>query len=137
MPEQRGAADSSSVSRDDREQLLNRFEAAWQDESAPDIEEFLPSVHSESQRADDPTRQAVLHELVKIDLEYRWRRANARQGDQETGRQRDRKRSAPDLPGPLSPRLDCRRLEDYVERFPELGPLEDLPIDLLAEESRV
>src|SRR5437868_1880407 len=112
MPEQRGAADSSSVSRDDREQLLNRFEAAWQDESAPDIEEFLPSVHSNRELVDDRVRQDLLHELVKIDLEYRWRRANAKQGDRETGRQRDGKRSAPDLPGPLSPRLDCRRLED-------------------------
>jgi tRNA A-37 threonylcarbamoyl transferase component Bud32 len=83
------------------DQLVERFELAWQAKLTPRIEEFVP--------ADQPGRQQVLHELVKIDLEYRWRQ-----------------------PGGGRPRL-----EDYVKRLPQLGPLRRLGVDLIGEEYRV
>ena len=59
-------------------------------------------------------RRRLLRELVKIDLEYRWR------GNPPAGA------------FPVRPRL-----EDYVARLPSLGPLHELPIELIVEEYRV
>jgi serine/threonine protein kinase len=56
-------------------------------------------------------RKDVLLELVAIDLEYRWRR---------------------DAIGGIA-----WELEEYVRRFPELGPLSQLSAELIAEEYRV
>jgi hypothetical protein len=55
----------------------------------------------------DPLRMDALMRLVPLDLEGRWQNGV-----------------------PLS-------LEDYVHRFPELGPLEDVPPQLIAEEYRI
>src|SRR5215475_2918010 len=52
-------------------------------------------------------REPVLRELVKIDLEFAWRTGAG------------------------------QTLEYYAARYPELGPLEQLPYDLLHEEFRV
>ncbi len=52
-------------------------------------------------------RLAVLGELVKIDLEHRWSRGEK----------------------PL--------IDEYVTRFPELGPLHVVPVDLICEEYRL
>ena len=62
-----------------------------------------------------PPRSRLLAELVKIDMEYRWR------GDESAARL--------ERPGPL--------LEHYLERFPELGPAERIPADLIGEEYRL
>ena len=51
-----------------------------------------------------------MQELIKIDLEYRWR--------------------------PSARAADRLRLEDYVRKYPALGALRELPTDLLGEEYR-
>jgi non-specific serine/threonine protein kinase len=68
------AADPSSHSaggslEQSLEKLLEEFELAWQASPAPSLRRFLPA-------ADSPLVEqeaAVLEELVRIDLEYRWR----------------------------------------------------------------
>src|SRR4051812_21238502 len=50
--------------RDELEDVIWRFEDAWQGQSRPEIEAFLPA-------GDDRTR--LLNELVQIDLENRLR----------------------------------------------------------------
>jgi serine/threonine protein kinase len=69
--------------------ILGPFEAAWQAATGPDgavdLGPFLPP-------AGDPLRAPALQELIKADLEFRWRRGQG----------------------------TC--LESYLERFPELGP---------------
>src|SRR5260370_4961069 len=92
---------------DERDQVLERFETAWQEGTPPAIADFLPPVRAE--------HQDLLSELVMIDLEYRWRGPA---------------RSA----GSLSRRP---RLEDYVERFPDMGSLQFLSVELIGEEYRV
>jgi hypothetical protein len=86
------------------QQIADRFEKAWKkvgvQGEAPDLAKFLPPPQ-------DPLRKIVLQELVKIDLEARWRR------DQSTG------------------------LEFYLQRFPELGAAKELSAALLFEEYRV
>src|SRR5947209_4269250 len=84
--------------------LLNRFEGAWQQTKASavsvDLKDFLPPLGH-------PLRRLALCELLKSDLENRWRRGRA------------------------------INLEDYLERLPELGTAADLPTELIYEEYRV
>src|SRR5262249_11719407 len=56
---------------------------------------------------DLPFRKIALLELVMIDLDHRWRQSP---GDKRW------------------------RIEDYLKRVPELGPVDEVPIELLAEE---
>ena len=56
------------TSEDDRlHSIVYRFETAWQDGTAPNVELFLPS------DADSEFRLRLLRELVAVDLEYRLR----------------------------------------------------------------
>lgn len=102
---------SPPVSSPDIEKLLYEFDHAWQRGPAPRIEDLL-----QGQTRD---RRPVLEELVKIDLEYRWRRAASGNGG---------------AAGAL-PARPC--LEDYVARYAELGRLEALAPELIAAEYRV
>jgi serine/threonine-protein kinase len=98
----------------DVEDLLSQFDQAWWDGEQPRIEDFCPP--SALAAGMDPARRTLLEELIKIDLEHRWRQA-------------------PQL-GSTSATPEQARLEDYVGRFPELGPLDRLPAELIAEEYR-
>jgi serine/threonine protein kinase/formylglycine-generating enzyme required for sulfatase activity len=84
--------------------IAERFEKAWKKAGdqgePPDLARFLPP-------PEDPLRKQVLQELIKTDLEARWRR------HQSTG------------------------IEFYLQRFPELGKAKELPASLLYEEYRI
>lgn len=82
------------------EDRIEVFEAAAAHDSCADFERFLPPEHH-------PLRLAVLAELVRIDLEYSWRRA------------------AP------------RRLEDYQPLFPQLFADPELLRSVAFEEYRL
>jgi tRNA A-37 threonylcarbamoyl transferase component Bud32 len=96
------------------EEYILRFENAWRHGNCPDIADFLPTA---SDSFTTMLRDVVLHELVKIDLEFRCRQNSAA----------------------LRPEPGARPilLEDYVSLLSELGPLTDLPLDLIVEEYRV
>jgi serine/threonine protein kinase len=95
--------------------LLERFDQAWQEGPPPSIEEFLPCGEEREHISSVVSRRALLEELVKIDMEYRWQRSDPS--------------SAQGSSGP--------RVEDYLARFPELGPPERLSLGLIGEEYRV
>ena len=99
----RSIADVKSRFADDRDRVIERFEDAWQRGVPPAIAEFLPAFAG----GEPDDRRELFHELISVDLEYRWRRG---------------------VP---------RRLEQYVDELPELGPLDRLPAELIAEEYRV
>jgi serine/threonine protein kinase len=86
------------------QEFAGRFEEAWQKvdsgATAPDLRQFLPA-------AANAVRLPILHELIKTELEIRWRRG---------------------LP---------TQLENYLDKFPELGPVQKLPAELICEEYRV
>jgi serine/threonine protein kinase/Flp pilus assembly protein TadD len=92
--------------------LLDRFDTAWQEGKVPSLGAFLSGLPEGQPQA----RRQLLTELVKIDLEYRWRRN--------------------DLPGESGSLAPRPRLEDYLRRYPELGTLETLPLELVGEEYR-
>jgi hypothetical protein len=92
----------------------------------------------------------LLNELIKIDLEYRWRAGatdqtvrsgiafrnpTAAAAEQPEHRERGTPgaRSVPQSGLPDAAPL----LEDYVREFPELGNWNALPLDLIGEEYRV
>jgi serine/threonine protein kinase len=92
-----------------REELLEGFDRAWRAGQPFRLDQFVQAFLGDPS-LDGPTRHELLTELIKIDLEYRWRS------------------------GPSSERL---RLEDYLRDFPELGPVERLPPQLIGEEYQV
>jgi serine/threonine protein kinase/formylglycine-generating enzyme required for sulfatase activity len=80
--------------------MASRFEAAWQQSETADLAAFLPP-------PGNPLRRVALLELIKTDLEARWRR------NQIIG------------------------VEAYLEKFPELGNAAILAPQLIYEEYRV
>jgi len=98
--------------------ICDRFEKAWQHGTPPEIEEHLPVEASEP-----GLRHRVLCSLVPIDLEKRWRTA----ADQDTSTE-----STVDSKAGRIPRRP--RLSDYIDRYPDLGVLTELPVDLICHE---
>jgi serine/threonine protein kinase len=92
--------------------LLDRFDDSWHRQQIPNIAEFLFS-------GEDANNLLLLIELIKIDLEYRWR-------TQATVSM------APQTQLPW-----FSLLRDYQRCFPKLGNDCDLPLDLIVEEYRV
>ena len=92
----------------------DRFEASWQVGSVPRIEDYLEAWKG-PQHVDH--RRKLLHELVLIDVEYRWR-LDSTISDAEKGA------AEVDVPPPEN--TDLRRLPlrpllgDYIDRYPEL-----------------
>ncbi|MCS6853058.1 MAG: bifunctional serine/threonine-protein kinase/formylglycine-generating enzyme family protein [Gemmataceae bacterium] len=103
----RPLTDLGSLSDAQWEQLqdcADRLEQAWQ---KADSRTSSVSLHPFLPKPGDPLRLVVLHELVKTDLEIRWRRGR-----------------------PVS-------LEQYLDKYPELGRAADLPASLIFEEYRI
>ncbi len=88
------ARDNPALVPDWVDDVADRFEAAWKQGRPPNLADFLA--------AESGDKTVLLAELVKVDLEFRWREG------------------AP------------RKLEDYVQDFPELlGPNGALPDHLV------
>lgn len=105
--------------------VLERYEEAWRSASPPQLVEFLQSAVVAGNSSDADRRRWLL-ELIPIDLEYRWRHFANRAAKANT---------SPTIAGdePLS----GPKLVDYFAAFPELGSLEEAPVELLVAEYRV
>jgi eukaryotic-like serine/threonine-protein kinase len=99
------------MSDHDFESRILSFERAWQLDGPREIADFLGGVRA--LESEEPRRR-LLVELICIDLEFRWRDVP-----------RNRRTQEPIL------------LDGYVAKFPELGPLDGLPLELIGEEYRV
>lgn len=93
---------------------LEHFEQAWRDGPVPQLDAFLDPVPQGA------SRQMLVMGLIRIDLEYRWKRFT-----DSTGTTLD---SPPDRPFVVA---------DYVSRFPELTDDDSAIEELLVEEHRV
>ena len=95
------------------DKVLADFERAWASGGAPALDVFLPP----NAAIPRPAFRDLLCDVVPIDLEYRWCA------------------HGPRTPGgaiPARPRVD-----DYLKVYGMLGPVEQLPADLIAAEYRV
>ena len=93
----------------DLETVFEQFEAAWVRGEIPDLTTYLPAL-------DSPKRQEALQELIRIDMEFRWRNRQT-----------------------ASIKNDCQpwSLQDYRNAFPELTVKAMVVSRLIAEEYRV
>ncbi len=123
------ANDSLGLSTDQQlECILEAFDEAWHSGTTPLLAEYLPPPEDHS-----PTfRRLALIELIKVDLEYQWRRCK-----QATAATIKSVLLDP-LPGveQESSLHVAPVLEDYLKQFPELGPIDLLPLDLVGDEYR-
>jgi tRNA A-37 threonylcarbamoyl transferase component Bud32 len=104
----------------EEEELLERFEEAWRAWAPADLEQFLAAGGMAEGRG------GVLPELVKIDLEYRWRMYGGSAASRTSPSHEKACSSSNGFPAtPL--------LEDYAARYPQL----DVSPELIAEEFRV
>jgi tRNA A-37 threonylcarbamoyl transferase component Bud32 len=94
----------------DFESQILDFERGWQQNGPREIRDYL-ELQGEST---SEMRRRLLVELICIDLEFRWR--NARRG-------------------PFS--LEWSVLDGYAASFPELGALDQFPLELIGQEYRV
>lgn len=109
------------------DEVCQKFEAAWQAGNAPRIDDYVARVAASA----SPSRQ-LLFELVLIDLEYRWQHAPH---TTEPMPEADVTATVVDqTPAMLPPRP---LLEHYASRYPELGPLAELPVDVIADEYHI
>src|SRR5438046_2814524 len=96
---------SRGVLAPELEATLDRFERAWQRGAPPLLVDYLTA-----EFVAQATRLKLLKELIKLDLEFRWR----------------------------SPQhIDRLLLEQYLLHHPELRQAGKLPLDLITEEYRV
>jgi hypothetical protein len=98
-----GIVDARKEGRFDAERCIEHFEAAWRHGGRPAIEAALNDVDGNSS-----VRAWVLIELIKVDLEYRWK-------------------NAPNI---------GTRVEDYLRRFPQAAHDSATLADLVGEEYR-
>ncbi len=115
----------------DEEHVVDRFEARWRSAGRPEIEDFLPPVAADSSAE---ARRGLLRELVMVDLWCRWRTAKGEAKTSQEASERDaadssHARATGQIAQPFF-------LEDYIRRFPELGSLDQLPPEMIAEEYR-
>lgn len=96
-------------------ELLERFDATWQSGHEPDISAFIQLANANPALANKDVLQAFLVALIGVDLEYRWKLSRQAGNDE----------------------IEKRVIESYIAIIPQLGPLESLPLELIASEFRV
>ncbi|WP_417383165.1 protein kinase domain-containing protein [Gimesia sp.] len=90
---------------DDQDRLLEEFEKQWRNGETPEIENLLAGL-SES------ARSSLLPDLVELDQEYRWKQFFSE----------------------AEPQTKPVLLNDYLQRFPELGSIAQLNSALIIRE---
>ena len=107
----------------------SEFDEACQSDAPPTLEEFFARVLAEGQIDSLRQREALLHELIAVDLEHRWKRQVATVREFATLVD-DRSAATRETSTP--------RLEDYrglVEA--QIGPFAQWPMKLILSEFRV
>ena len=110
----------------DLDGCIERFEASWRRGQTPNVSHFLPTTEKANS---DAEARALAEELVMIDLEYRWRRPTAFETD-VSGDTLSHESAGQQLP-------PTPRLHDYIKMFRELGAIDELSTETIANEYRV
>jgi serine/threonine-protein kinase len=92
--------------------LIEQFEKAWHSPTPPRLEDFY---RTQGEALEPAARRQLLYELIKVDLDYRWKK----QASKSAGLGK------------------TFYLEDYAKQLPELGPVQELSVELIAQEYHV
>ena len=111
------------------DKICDQFEEAWGSGQRPRLADYLGRL---PETAASITRRSLLVELVMIDLERRWQDDQSTSGREDTAPQGIETATDQGRPPPVSPLI-----EEYLGRYPALGPMDRLPPDLAAYEYRV
>ena len=123
------APDPADPAEQELSAVLDRFEEAWHEGTVPNLETFLPTAVLAG------SRQELLSELVKLDLEFRWRqKQSSRAGDTQVQPGKEEQET---LVYDTAAAANAWLLEQYVEKYPQLGSVDQLPLALIVEEYRV
>ena len=125
QPNEKGQPGSGA---DQLAMVLSQFQQAWQAGSVPGIVPYLASAVEEQETWDANRRAQLLEELIKIDLQFRWRAFTQQPVD---GIQMSHQQ----VPAGSSP--EHWFLEDYLQQFPELGSPGTVSLDLVLAEYQV
>ena len=130
---------------DEIEQVFDRFEESWQTAHPPKIGDYVHTAAECEDVRQAAQRNELITELIKIDLEYRWRLlrdSDAKTPEPETSwdnsNARDvRESTEGDTLYTSKFGLNRRFVEDYLREFPEIEARQDLMLSLIEEEYRV
>ena len=112
------------------DELIEVFESQWQTGTPPSIGRLLLQ-SSATRKISASDRLRLLAELIKVDLEYRWREyAAVPSADSRRPPGSGERLARQDLP-------KLPRVEDYMHVHPDLAAADELLTELLAEEYRV
>jgi hypothetical protein len=111
------------------DRLCDWFEAAWRAGQEPRIEDFLGQLAGEA-----AGQRQLLIELIRCDLHWRWRRMAQERA--AAAQEAETLHTGDGMPAPGGVPFELLHLEDWVARFPLLGPADELPADLIATEYR-
>ena len=126
-------ADTPLVVARQIDQICDRFESALGRGDRPTLAEFLDQLPAEATSA---TRRTLLHELIRIDLEYGWRSAH-QLGQTATWHGKNRTTVSDASTHHAKQRFDHGPyVEDYLDRFRDLGSREHVPPELVRAEYR-
>ena len=106
--------------------LYMQFEAAWKQDEPPDIVAFIGKAVAVMSL---PAARDLAIALIAADMEYRWQRYAAVPKQPSATPSSPAQESQPVVSLPTQPRI-----ADYLRLFPAFGPLEELPISLIAHE---
>eukprot|EP00913_Durusdinium_trenchii_P028315 g26543.t1 len=112
------ATDDPSLLAERMDDVIARFEKQWRAGTTPSIAAYLSE--------NNDIAAELLFELVKVDLEQQWRRANQSARNSPRGANSDDSQLA-----------SVRYLEEYLIEFPELTSRPEALLELAGEEYRV
>lgn len=113
------------------DEVLNYFELLWKEGLAPSLDDALRRFAEVSPGSSAAQRRDCLVELIKIDLEFRWRTGEV--PTEETHAIQDGDTPIANRDGTVR----ALRLEHYLDSYAEIASHPDAVIDLAAEEFRV
>ena len=97
------------------ETAVSKFAVAWRSGQFPKISDYL--------NAGENPRESLL-ELVMVDLEFRWRQSGDWTHEKTLEPGSNAAEQLPAQPG----------LEDYLLCYPDLGPIDELPVEAIVHE---
>jgi eukaryotic-like serine/threonine-protein kinase len=116
---------------DELQLAADDFDSAWQTGAPPSVREFFERCSRRQEPWSAEQRERLLVSLIKIDLEYRWRKWKQKRRDQRE------LHAASTTASTTVDRVDRRLLEPYLEEFSDVALGDSSVLELVTQEFRV